>query len=384
MSYYGSQEVFRPVKTRFRTALLLIVIIAALAACKRGGEKALESAYVSAPQVAMRDRVAAIYNKTGTLKNGERVEVMDKQKRFARVKSASGEIGWIEIKYLADEQTYKGFQQLAAEHRNDPVQAHATTRASLNVHLTPGRDTDHLYQLKESDKVEILQRGTAEKPASQAPRLPAKLIEKKGKTEAFEEPPAKPMEDWFLIRDTAGHVGWVLSRMLDLDVPLDIAQYSEGQRIVAYFILNTVHDPEAPPPATTLDPGTEAAEVKRGPRDVPQYLVLLSPPKDGEPYDFDQARIFTWNLKRHRYETAYRERKLAGVFPATSGTADFGKEGVEPVFTLRVKDDAGNVQEKKYRLIGPIVRRVMTPDEEAREKAERAARTARHPQKRRR
>ena len=37
-------------------------------------------------------------------------------------------------------------------------------------------------------------------------------------------------------------VGWVLARMVDLDVPLDVAQYAEGQRIVAFFTLNEVQE----------------------------------------------------------------------------------------------------------------------------------------------
>jgi hypothetical protein len=151
------------------------------------------------------------------------------------------------------------------------------------------------------------------------------------------------MEDWLLVRDQERHTGWVLARMVDLDVPLEIAQYSEGQRIVAYFVLNEVAD---------------------GDRKVSQYIVLLSDNKDGLPWDFNQARIFTWNVKRHRYETAYRERNLAGVFPVTVGAADFGNEGVLPTFTLPVKTDDGKTVEKKYRLIGPMVRRVLSPEEE--------------------
>jgi hypothetical protein len=111
---------------------------------------------------------------------------------------------------------------------------------------------------------------------------------------------------------------------------------------------------------------------------------MLTDNKDGLPWDFSQIRVFTWNLKRHRYETAYRERNLVGVFPVSTGTADFGKEGVEPIFTLRVKDDQGQVSERKYRMIGPIVRRITTPEEHQKEAAERAEHRSEVKRKRRR
>ena len=326
-----------------RLVALAIGLACALSGCKRGGQKQGEMAYVAAPTANLRDRVAALYNKTGTVHNGERVEVLEKSRRFLKVKSVRGEVGWIEERYLVDADVFKGFETLAKENANAPPQAHGTARAALNMHLTPGRDTEHLFQMPDGAKVEVLKRQTAEKPASKivpvAPRKP-KLGAKKGEKP---EEPQVPMEDWLLVRDQDRHTGWVLARMVDFDVPLEIAQYSEGQRIVAYFVLNQVTDED---------------------KKVPQYLVLLTENKDGLPWDFDQARIFTWNVKRHRYETAYRERKLVGVFPVSVGSADFGKEGVLPTFTLRVKDDEGKTLERKYKLNGPIVRRVLSPEEE--------------------
>jgi hypothetical protein len=43
---------------------------------------------------------------------------------------------------------------------------------------------------------------------------------------------------------------------------------------------------------------------------------------------------------------------------------DFDKEGNLPVFIVRVKDDTGNVTERKYKLNTPIVRRVLAPGEQ--------------------
>src|SRR5206468_8614411 len=187
-------------------------------------------------------------------------------------------------------------------------------------------DTDHLYQESQGVKVAVLKRSTVEKG------LPAGSI--KTSNGVKEIKPA--MEDWWLVRDPQGHVGWVLGRMIDLDVPLEVAQYAEGQRITAYFELNQVTD---------------------GDKKVAQYLLLMGEHKDGLPFDYTQARVFTWNVKRHRYETAYRER-LAGVLPVTVSHEDFGKEGDLPTFTLHMKEPSGNVVDRKYKMNTPIVRRV--------------------------
>ncbi|MBZ5567489.1 MAG: SH3 domain-containing protein [Acidobacteriia bacterium] len=340
----GSAQRQRRLRRSAAFAALVIVLAMVLSGCKRGGQKHAEIAYVAAPQANLRDRVAAVYNKAGVVHNGERVEVLEKSRRFLKVRNARGEIGWIEERYLVEADVYDGFEKLAKEAARAPVQAHGTTRASLNIHLTPGRETEHLYQMADGTKVEVLKRETAEKPQSRIrPLLPKAERLGAKKAAATSEEALVPREDWLLVRDQNGHTGWVLARVIDLDVPMEIAQYSEGQRIVAYFVLNEVADED---------------------KKVPQYLVLATENKDGLPWDFDQARIFTWNVKRHRYETAYRERKLAGVFPATVGTADFGKEGVLPTFTLRVKDDDDKTLERKYKLNGPIVRRILSPEEE--------------------
>ena len=149
------------------------------------------------------------------------------------------------------------------------------------------------------------------------------------------------------MRDDQNRVGWVLARMVDVDVPLDIAQYAEGERFVAFFVLDQVPD---------NDKGIQ--------KQIPQYLCVLTEPHDGLPYDFDQIRVFTWNVKKHRYETAYRERNLNGVLPVTLSQENFEREGNLPVFVIRVKDDAGNVTERKYKLNTPIVRRVLAPGEQ--------------------
>ena len=130
--------------------------------------------------------------------------------------------------------------------------------------------------------------------------------------------------------------------MIDVDVPLDIAQYAEGQHIVAALVLDEVPDAD---------------------KKVAQYLVMLTEPRDGMPFDYNQIRVFTWNVKRHRYETAYRERNLNGVLPVSVTHENFDKEGTLPVFVLHVKDADGKITDRKYKLNMPIVRRVLAPGE---------------------
>lgn len=312
---------------------LALLAIGTLAGCGRH-HRVLEVAYVSAPQASLRDQVAQMYNRVGTVKNGDRVEILDREKRFARVRTSTGLEGWIEQRYLVDQKTFDGLQKLAQDNQNDPVQAPGVLRNETNLHLTPGRETEHLYQLAAGAKVQILKRGTAEKLLAGAP-IAKPVSDKSG---------AGPvLEDWWLVRDEQGRVGWVLARMVDVDAPIEISQYAEGQRFVAFFQLDEVQD---------------------GDRKVPQYLCILTEPHDGQPYDYDQVRVFTWNVRKHRYETAYREHGLDGVLPVTVANENYDKEGTLPTFILRVRDDAGNTSERKYKLNTPIVHRVLAPGEQ--------------------
>src|SRR5205807_64408 len=162
-------------------------------------------------------------------KNGERVEVLEHEKRFARVRTASGIEGWIEQRYLVDQKTYDVLQKLTEENQNDPIQAPGVLRNDTNLHVTPGRESEHLFQLTAGAKVSLLKRATAEKQPGLAPATQARP----GAKAKANAGPA--LEDWWLVRDAEGHAGWVLARMVDVDVPLEVAQYAEGQRFIAFF-----------------------------------------------------------------------------------------------------------------------------------------------------
>jgi hypothetical protein len=331
--------------------LMTAVALSLFTGCsgKGGSSDRAEYAYVAVTEAGLRDHVATFYNKTGVVHNGERLQVLERMqsKRFVRVRSPRGEEGWVQERYLADQPTFDQFQRLAEQYKSTPAQAIATTEEQVKVHVLPGRKTAYLYLLDEKQKVDMLQRQPVDR---NAPPLQLNEDKQKDADDAPDEekvksdntgPPAV-REDWWLVRDAQMRVGWVLGRTLYLQVPDEIAQYSEGQRIVAAYPLDEVQD---------------------GDKKVPEYLVLFTE-KEGLPYDFSQARVFTWNLRKHRYETAYRERELAGVLPVTLGRQEFEKEGNLRTFVLRVKDDDGIVHERTYKFNPPLVHRVLAPGEE--------------------
>jgi hypothetical protein len=372
--------------------LSLFGLIIPLLSCGHEAGKQEEVLYVTAaPQTFLRDRVAPVYSKTGTVRNGDRVVVLEHGKRWERVRNAQEQEGWLQDRYLAGEDVFRGFQQLSRVHQGDPVQARGSLRNDFRLHLTPGRDTDRLFLIKEGEKVELLQRVSVPRAASSAPPPPnaaavqekpeqdtsdVKEEEKEYKGKEKDKPqalsalktpapppkpsqkdkrghdklvastPSVPMEDWWLVRGPQGHAGWLLGQMIDVDVPLEVAQYAEGQRIVAYFPLTAVHDSELN-------------------KDVPYYLVLLTEPKDGLPFDYNQVRLFSWNLRKHRYETAYRDRNIFGVLPVSVAQEKFEQLGDEPTFIIHVRDQDGHIAEQKYRLEGVMVRRVTAPGEPA-------------------
>jgi hypothetical protein len=342
------------VRIEKRIAVAALMLAAAqlclLTGCsgKGGSADHGEYAYVAVTEAGLRDHVSTFYNKTGVVHNGERVQILERMqsKRFLRVRSPRGEEGWVQERYLADQPTYDQFQRLAVQFKSAPVQATAITEEQVKVHVLPGRKTAYLYLLNEKQKVDMLQRLPVDRNAA-----PQQLKDDKQK-DADDAPdeekvksdsavPPAVREDWWLVRDAQMRVGWVLGRTLYLSVPEEIAQYSEGQRIVAAYTLDEVQDEG---------------------RKAPEYLVLFTV-KEGMSYDFSQARVFTWNARKHRYETAYRERELAGVLPVTLGRQEFEKEGNLRTFVLRVREDDGSVRERTYKFNPPLVHRLLAPGE---------------------
>lgn len=326
-------SLFRQNATRFPALLLFLTVLLA-SGCKHLKKDKREMVYVVARQMYLHDRVAAVSNRVGEVVNGQPLEVLEHGRRFLRVKTEKNEIGWLEERAVIDAEEYKAFQDLAEQHKKDTVVATGSLRDDAFLHVSPGRNTDRFYLLPENDKVQLLIRASVPRGGPSPTAIPARKVSPSSsaasgksrvqadETKSAEERPAQPeipMEDWWLIRDTQGRVGWLTGGRVDVDVPDEVGQYAEGQRIVGAYVLMKVTDLQANVPD----------------HQVAEYVTAMSPPKSGLPFDFDQIRVFTWSVKRHRYETAFRIRPIQGYLPVRVWSQPTSN-GTEAVFSFQI------------------------------------------------
>src|SRR5262249_26245784 len=93
-------------------------------------------------------------------------------------------------------------------------------------------------------------------------------------------PPPPAIDDWSLVRTKDGQVGWVLTRMLYMEIPDEVVRYTGGFRVTAYLDLGEVQD------------------EGRGKHN----WVWTTSSTSGKSSDFDSFHVLTWNPVKHRYE----------------------------------------------------------------------------------
>ncbi len=307
-----NMRILPPVSRVVVTCTLALVVGAGFSGCHRAASSKADVVYVAAKGAWLRDRVAPVSSKVAPVSNGEKLKVLDRERRFLQVETPDGKTGWIEEHFVIDQPTYSAFEALNREHAKDPVVATGVLRDELFAHLSPGRDTERYYLLPEGDKLQLLERAsikklTAEETYRQQQRKAAedradaaadRLMElvAKGKGPTPKGPvvlgkaPAPPTapdsafvptpvpvnpnapppqyEDWWLVRDSHGRVGWLLARRLDVDVPDEVVRYAEGQRIVGAYLLARIPDAHSPFPDRT------GARVRDGAESLPGRAAL--------------------------------------------------------------------------------------------------------------
>jgi SH3-like domain-containing protein len=334
-----------------------------LGACNTEPERApaIGDAFIGPATLNLRKEIDTKSPTVAVTHHGDHVEIVAQKRLWYKVRTEKGIEGWTEDRQLLDAGQMARLRKLAEETAGLPSQGKATTYDVLNIHTEPDRTSPSFVQVQEKETFDVIthrvtvRSNTAPKreltkPKSKPTAMPRKGA-KKGKSEVpLPPPPAAPKppvdwialskerdvtaeadappaahDDWTLVRTLGGQSGWVLTSRVYMMIPDDVAQYAEGHRISSYFSIGSVED---------------QGEKK----DIWLWTTIESL---GEDYDFDSYRVFTWNGKRHRYETAYIQRRERGYLPVIA------KQGE---FSVCVEDKDGARARRSYTLIGNTVK----------------------------
>ncbi len=334
-------------KRKLLVAIPLLVIVVIAAWIVRPKHEYIGEAYVSTKSTALLSSVAQVRQEIGELHYGEHVEMMAKRNEFVKVKTSGGLVGWVDAHQLMDPQLWQRSIVLLKRAQDLPVQARGRTKVATNLRVEPGRTEARLYQFGRGIPVEVVGRATAD------------WVQVSDEKEAS-TPEDTKKEDWFLVRGVATRppgetttksgasipstttgpgdgsapiAGWVVARFEEMDEPDPVREGagSANVRPVAWFELNRVVD----------DSGEKS-----------QYLLAATRGPEGQACDFTNLRVYTWNRKKTRYETAFIENDLCGALPIR---VEKNAKG-DPEFHFKLV--GGQKEERRYRLIQTVVRRV--------------------------
>ncbi len=374
----------KSVRGKLAAAIALLLL---LAGCRGGPPHvpAIGEAFVGPATLKIRGDIPVESRPVATVKHGDRLEILQRRRRFLRVRTPSGAEGWTDERELLSSDEMASLKDLAARAARMPVQGQATSFGELNVHTQPDRGSPSFFQVKEKEKVDVLgharlarmetprqpllppapkkpksvRKATPPKPSKypppplpKPPSPPSNWLdlshtdlsqEDPGDEQPPEPAPPPPTEDWSLIRASGGTAGWVLTRRLVMGIPDDVAQYAEGRRIVSYFPLGETQD----------------GDLKK------TTWLWTTVGSAADSYDFDSFRVFVWSLRRHRYETAYIERNIEGYAPVllenvaiSTASRGNGAPSTERYggFSICVAKSDGQRYRREYAMLSNIVR----------------------------
>lgn len=345
-------------------SVYLVLLLAGCGVSRQPKEQVLGIAYVGPAVLRLRRDLTSKVPDGDTLRHGERVEIIGRRRIFVKVRTASGIRGWTQLRSLLSEQQMQELSRLAERAAAMPSHGAATVYEPLNVHTEPNRQAPTFHQIQPGEHVQLVARRLAPRvpyqnptllrqdrttesrpafsrnpdkhqgpPPPPAPKPPANWLELSRTppevlaARAARQAKSPAVDTWALVRLNNGRAGWVLARMLRMEIPDEVAQYSEGHAITSYFSVGQVRDGD---------------QIKHN------WLWTTLAPGD-HPYDFDSFRYFVWNPRRHRYETAYIERNLKGYFPVSIHPVEVNlgrKQQVWPGFSVIV-EEAGGVRYRK-------------------------------------
>jgi len=368
-------------------AIVFGIAALSLSACGPTGEHepSFGDAWVAPATLQVRQELTLHAPVSMTLRHGDHVDLLARRRRFVKVRSASGAVGWTDSRLLMSADASDRFQDMQDRAAAAPALGRATVLDTVTVHTDPFRQAPALYQLAAKQSVEIIAHQRVQRapwdpppllddlavhaknsrkakskkeppkipppPPGPAPAVPDDWLLLSGYPQDHlpgekpneplpppAPPPAPPVfDDWTLVRWDASHAGWVLDRLLYVAIPDDVIQYAERARIVAYYAIGSVRDGDQ----------------------VKSVWLWAAQSSAAREIEFDSLRIFTWNTRRHRWETWWMERGIQGVGPVLLMRDGEDIKG----FRTWVVEKEGKVTRREYALQNYRARIVSRVDE---------------------
>ena len=264
--------------------------------------------------------------------------------------------GWVEARNIMPDKVLESARKLYEEDKGIQPQATGQLHAGSNLRLTPDRSNNEniMMRLDSGSTFEIIgwkrvpklkgsetsESDTAPKPGSASTGTSNKGVRSEEENPEDQE----TTELWYKVRlspeISPAPEGWIFGKQVELTVPSDIIYYRTGREFVAWRRLDEEPSDEGS--------ATKTKDVAKESR--PGSWVILEKSSSKEPHKLDEPdfdRIYVLGYEKHDQDhyTAYRSPDIEGYLPMR-----VEGRGSNRTFTVRVKDESGQIKEMQYSL----------------------------------
>lgn len=264
--------------------------------------------------------------------------------------------GWVEARNIMPDKVLESARKLFEEDKGIQPQATGQLHAGSNLRLTPDRSSNEniMMRLDSGSTFEIIgwkrvpklkgsetsESDTAPKPGSAGTGTSNKGVQ----SEEQDPEDLETTELWYKVRlspeISPAPGGWIFGKQVELTVPSDIIYYRTGREFVAWRRLDEEPSDEGS--------ATRTRDVAKESR--PGSWVILEKSSSKEPHKLDEPdfdRIYVLGYEKHDQDhyTAYRSPDIEGYLPMR-----VEGRGANRTFTVRVKDESGQIKEMQYSL----------------------------------
>lgn len=358
---------FEEIKRASLLAALALLPVVLFGACSTLASRG-NTGVVVTRSAQIRSSTAVVAADLLEVNRGDVVDILDsadipdpsdnsKKERWYRVRARDEEKieGWIEARNIMPDKVLENARKLAEEDKGIQPQATGQLHAGSNLRLTPDRSNNEniMMRLDSGSTFEIIgwkrvpkAKGSESSESDTAPKPGSASTGTNKGAQSDEENPEdqETTELWYKVRlspaISPAPEGWIFGKQVELTVPSDIIYYRTGREFVAWRRL----DDDTSDEGSTTKTKDVAKESRPGSWVILERSSSKEPHKVDEP-DFDRIYVLGYEKHDQDHYTAYRSPDIEGYLPMR-----VEGRGANKTFTVRVKDESGQMKEMQYNL----------------------------------